>query len=125
MKPFALVGKIAKSTVKLSLKGVWALLRLSVRALIAVLVRAKRGVTIARLIVNSRSREVAGTLICPRGHRTPLAGVWRCNACGFVYEHERGALRCMNPECKATSVFVTCVVCGLGILNPYRTKVKP
>lgn len=59
-----------------------------------------------------------GELVCPRGHRFPVAGgVYHCEGCGFVYEGS--ALRCANPECGATTPYINCH-CGLSVRNPYR-----
>jgi len=110
-----------KSLLKRVLVWSWVLVRLLGVLLLAILVRSKRGITVVKTIGTSRHHLVDGALVCPRGHRTPLHGVFLCSRCGFVYEGS--ALRCLNPECKATTVHVACMVCGLSISNPYRVKV--
>lgn len=57
--------------------------------------------------------------ICPRSHRTRLAGVWRCGACGWTAEVDN-PWRCTHRACGAVTPYIPCEICGLSIRNPYR-----
>jgi len=60
-----------------------------------------------------------GVLLCPHGHEISLeGGVYKCEACGFVYEGNIHV--CPNPECGATTPYVECPVCHLSVRNPLR-----
>lgn len=63
-----------------------------------------------------------GHLRCPRGHFIATSGdgeVYACEACGWTYENG-SIFRCSNPECGATTSYVSCPTCGLSVRNPYR-----
>ncbi len=69
--------------------------------------------------LRSRKALVAGTASCPAGHSFPTeGGTYECGQCSFVY---RGSIwACGNPECRATTPYVNCPVCGLSVRSPYR-----
>src|SRR6185295_5467680 len=56
----------------------------------------------------------AQVLLCPRGHRVPVYGLWDC-ACGSRFDGWAFA-RCVN--CHETGTFLACGVCGLPVRNP-------
>lgn len=54
------------------------------------------------------------TLLCPRGHETPLYGVFECS-CGAI--HEGWAFgRC--AVCGESAGWTPCPACGLAVKNP-------
>lgn len=60
-------------------------------------------------------RALAERLPCPRGHRSPVYGVYRCT-CGAL--HEGWAFdRCRI--CGHTAGWTPCITCGLPIKNPF------
>jgi hypothetical protein len=69
-------------------------------------------------VIASRKSLSAGRLHCPAGHVIETEEqIYRCEKCGFNYKGSR--FICGNPECKATTPFLTCD-CGLSIRSPYR-----
>lgn len=77
-----------------------------------------RFVHLASDVIKSRKSLSAGRLLCPAGHAIETEGhIYRCSLCSFSYRGSRFV--CGNPECKATTPFITCE-CGLSIRSPYR-----
>jgi hypothetical protein len=54
------------------------------------------------------------TLPCPRGHETPIYGVFEC-ACGALHE---GWVFGRCRVCGLSAGWTPCVVCGLPVRNP-------
>lgn len=90
----------------------------SLRGLGCILAAAWRGTFVVKDLVHVRSKVRGQYLRCPRGHSSPIHGVFECERCHFRYEGT--VLRCENPECGASTVHTPCIVCGLSIRNPYR-----
>jgi hypothetical protein len=67
------------------------------------------GITLSRW-----PRVLAETLPCPRGHATPMYGVFRCK-CGAAVE---GWAFALCPVCGQSAGWTPCRVCGLPITNP-------
>lgn len=82
------------------------------------LVSAWKGWFVVHDLAHARHRIHGQFLICPRGHQSPIHGVFECSRCGYVYEGT--ALICGASECRATTTHTSCVVCGLSIRNPFR-----
>lgn len=69
-------------------------------------------------VLLSRSRQIFGqTLRCPRGHRLPSFGVYRCRVCGATHE---GDLLGACPVCGASPHWLTCPRCHLAVRSPWR-----
>jgi hypothetical protein len=78
--------------------------------LIALVILAVRSIVRFR-----RARAaVAEVTFCPRGHRVPQYGVYRCGQCGA--SSESSAWVC--PVCHAESGWVACPTCSLAVTNP-------
>ncbi len=60
-----------------------------------------------------------GRFHCPVGHVVPTEELLiECAVCNFRYE---GSIwKCANPECGATTPFVSCPTCSRSCRNPYR-----
>lgn len=112
------VVSLAKKVIAKTLKLAFVCLRFFAKAIVAIAAAAWRGCFVAADAAHSRHLVRGQLLRCPRGHLTPLHGVFECTKCGYVYDGT--VLKCANPECHATTAHVACSVCGLSIRSPYR-----
>ena len=101
----------------LEIRWFWRLGRTVVRGLVWLVATTWEGVrTIWRLVLGAGRvpdlfRE---TLRCPRGHATPVYGVYQCK-CGAL--HEGWAFdRCI--VCGHSAGWTPCLDCGLPVKNP-------
>lgn len=101
------------------LEWVWAIFIKVVRALIWTAGTIWLGaVTLWRLValLLRLRRDLAETQRCPRGHETPVYGVFECS-CGAI--HEGWAFSACRI-CGLSAGWIPCAVCGLPIRNPMQ-----
>lgn len=74
-------------------------------------------VAIWKVVSWFRNRHLRGQEVarCPRGHATPLLGVYEC-ACGSIHEGHVFQQPCR--VCSETCGWTPCLECGLPIQNP-------
>jgi hypothetical protein len=60
---------------------------------------------------------LAQTVRCPRGHRVPLYGVYRCSTCRATME---GHVFRPCPSCGSVPTFTPCPRCRIAVRNPLQ-----